>query len=239
MASNVVSGLMSFKSAQEALSGQRIDNMLKMDSFALDYLLGSISPASFNTDGSLYEDQATSLISSARSFAKNTYGWNRKDSRRFENSVVRALQNPRFVQNFYSALNTGETQRQSYLSQTSGDLYDMQDSSMRILLDALIKEKNRFMKSSYSYQANMNNYQSDVYDSLDPQSFAERQNIDSVNQTSQIRNEFYEKSFYRDVNKRLYKDYKNGNIFSGILLTLMGSASDLSNTAVKAVGKLL
>lgn len=239
LALNVCQGLMNFQSAQESIQSQKIDNVLKMDSFAMDYLLGTLTPDSFNEDGSLGDDRRTSIISSASGFAKKIYGWNNRQSKRFTDSVVRAMNNPRFVENFYRSMNSGESSRQSYLAQTTGDMYSMQDRTMRILLDELIREKNKAMKSGYRRQSFMNYYDADFYGALDPGSFAERQNIQNVSESAEMRSELYSKSFYYNLNKKLNSDYRNGNILSGILSSLLGFGRRNASSMAGLVGSLL
>lgn len=239
LALNVCKGLMNFQSAQEALQSQKLDNVLKMDSFAMDYLLGTLTPDSFNDDGSLGDDTRVSIISSASGFAKKIYGWNNRQSKRFTDSVVRAMNNPRFVENFYRSMNSGESSRQNYLAQTTGDLYSMQDETMRILLDELIREQNKVMKSGYRRQSIMNDYDADFYGALDAGSFAARQNIENVAEGAYTRQNYYNRSFNINTNKRLYRSYKNGNILSGIYLAIAGAVRNNLGSVAGVVGKLL
>lgn len=239
LALNVCQGLMNFQSAQEAIQSQKIDNMIKTDSFALDYLVSTLTPDSFNEDGTLFGDRSSSILSSSRAFAKKAFGWNNRQSKRFENSVQRALTNPKFLENFYRSMNSAESNRQSYLAQTTGDMYSMQDRTMRILLDELIREQNKAIKSGYRRQSFMNDYDADFYGALDAGSFADRQNIQNVYDSAEMRSEFYSKSFYYNLNKRLNSDYRKGNILSGILSSLLGFTRRNASSMVGIVGSML
>lgn len=233
-AMSVVHGMQSFRMAQEDLASQKIDNVNKMDGFALSFLLGSdVFPKSFASKDLLLDDiesRSVDIISSAYDFGRKTYGFNRRQARIFQDSVMRSIKDPRFVENLYASLNSAEKDRQEYISQTTGDLYDQQDATMRIMLDEVIRLQNSLFKQSLNTSRYRSMYDQELYQNLDASSFADSQNILYTDQSSQIRSAYYEKAFGRNIRKRLYSSYKDGNILSGIVLSLIG---DAGNSGIK------
>lgn len=233
-AMSVVQGMQSFRAAQESLASQQIDNVNKMDGFALSFLLGAdVFPKSFASKDLLLDDiesRSVDIISSAYDFGRKTYGFNRRQARIFQDSVMRSIKDPRFVENLYASLNSAEKDRQEYISQTTGDLYDQQDATMRIMLDEVIRLQNSLFKQSLKTSRYRSMYDQELYQNLDASSFADSQNILFTDQSSQIRSAYYEKAFGRNIRKRLYSSYKDGNILSGIVLSLIG---DAGNSGIK------
>lgn len=235
-AMSVINGMQSFRGAQEALAGQQIDNINKMDGFVLDFLLGSgLTPASFTSEGDFIDDKRADLISSSRSWAEKVYGLRSRQSRIFQDSVTRRINDPRFVKNFYESLNSAEKERQEYISKTTGDLYDQQDSTMRILIDELVRLQNSAYKESLKAGRFESEYNQELYDSLDGSSFADYHNMMNVNETAQIRTQYYQKAFGRNVRKRWYNAYKNGNFYAGLALSFLNIPSSI----ISAVGSLV
>lgn len=235
----IANGLMSFKSAQESLQSQVLDNVNKVDGFATSFLVDQLVPESFTSDGKLVDDIRSSLISSSRSWAQKRYGMSSKMSRRFEDAVMRKIDSPDFLKQFYETMNMSEDARQSYLSKTTGDLYSQADETMRILLDAVIREQNAYIRSGYKRGRSENYYQDAVFSSLDAGSFAANENMMNVYNTANARREFYGKSFYYNWNKNLYKSYKSGNIVSGIVLGLGTNLRSVGNSLIGVVGNLV
>lgn len=238
-AMSVANGLMSFKSASESVNSQIIDNVNKLDGFATSFLVDNLVPDSFTSDGQLLEDRKTDIISSARSVAQKRYGFNSRMSKRFEDSVVRKIDSPDFIKQFYETMNKSEESRQDYLYKTSGDLYSQADELMRLLLDPVIKHQHSLEKSMRSRGVSENDYYSDVYGVLDADSFAERENILNTFDSANLRRDFYGSSLYYDMNKSLWKSYKRGNILSGIYLALSYSTRSIKNSLLGTVGNLI
>ena len=245
-AMSVVNGIQSFRSAQETLAGQQIDNTLKMDGFVTSYLVDQLIPKSvgddlpYNSENFMLRDEVLdSLIHGSYPYAKNTLGLTGRSARRFSDSVYRKASSPEFVKQFYETMRDSESARQDYISKTTGDLYDYQDSTMRALLDELIRLQNNVYRSSLKSSKFESDYQGELYENLSGASFAEHQNMLYVNESSKARSEYYEKAFGRNLRKRWYNQYKNGNIFSGISLSLLGPVGAGFNTLLPmAVGML-
>lgn len=237
-AMSVANGLMSFKSAQESLDSQILDNVNKVDGFATSFLVDNLFPESFSEDKKLLQDSRINLISSARAFAQKHYGFSKRQSRRFQDAVVRKMDSPDFLEQFYDTINKSENARQDYLSKTTGDLYSQADETMRILLDEVIKEQNRFYRSSNRLGYIKNRYEGGVYSRLNPRSFADRENNYNIYEAANIRRDIYGKSFFYGFNKGLYNSFKNGNIVSGLTLALGSMARSSGNFLGSVVGKL-
>lgn len=229
-AQSIISGVMSFRAGIENVTAQRLNNIDKMDDFAISYLLGAgLTPRSFD-NGLISDDLALDLISSSRDWSRKVYGFNRKEARLFEDSVMRKTRDPQFNKSFYEVLNGAESERQDFLGKTTGDLYHDQDNTMRIILDEVIRMNNSVYKAQLRASKQQFDYQEELYDNLSGSSFAHYQNMLNVNETANIRSEYYQNAFNNNIRKRLYKSYENGNMFSGFVLSTM---SDLSATGLK------
>lgn len=238
-AMSVANGLMSFKSAQESLDSQILDNVNKVDGFATSFLVDNLVPESFSEDKKLLQDSRFNLISSARAFSQKHYGFSKRQSRRFQDAVVRKMDSPDFLEQFYDTINKSENARQDYLSKTSGDLYSQADKVMRILLDEVINEQNRFYRSSNRLGHIKNRYEGAVYSRLNPRSFADRENNSNAYDAANIRREIYGSSFNYKTNKRLYEYYKEGSTFAGLVLAFSKGIRDTKNSLLGTVGNLI
>lgn len=236
---SVANGLMSFKSASEAVNSQVIDNVNKVDGFATSFLVDQLSPDSFSSDGQLLDDKKFDIISNSRSWAQKRYGFNSRMSKRFEDSVLRKIESPDFTKQFYETMNKSEEFRQDYLSKTTGDLYSQADETMRILLDGVIRHQHSLEKSARSRGISENDYYSDVYGVLEADSFAERENILNTYDAANLRRDFYGSSLWYDTNKSLWKSYKRGNLLSGIYLGLSYSTRSIKNSLLGTVGNFI
>ena len=238
-AMSVANGLMSFKSAQESLDSQILDNVNKVDGFATSFLVDNLVPESFSSDKKLLDDSRANLISQALSWSQKNYGFSNRQARRFQDAVIRKMDSPDFLSQFYDTINKSETARQDYLTKTSGDLYSQADSTMRILLDEVINEQIRYNRSSFKAGTEKNKYDSEAFSSMNPRTFAERENLRLTQESSEFRRNLYGASFSYYTNKRLYNAYKKGNTFAGIVLSLSKGVRDTRNALLGTIGNIV
>lgn len=184
------------------LDSQRIDNQMKMDLFAGNYILGNIVPASFTTDGKLREDAVIGLIQNAGKYGRKFNNFSRRQLRSFQDSVTRMINNPESTKRFYDILSGSESSRRSYLMQTSGSFYNESDAVMRDMLGPLVNTMYNLTKVQKSNRLSDEN----LYKAY--------------------------KSSGRDIVDNLHKSYNKGNTMAGVALFLLNHFDIFKDLAV-------
>ena len=223
MAEQFVNSYSNFKYMGAMSDTSRLSNAQQMDSLSLSYILDQVSPDSVKDSN--YEDKRVDLLSAAESFGRTELGLTRKQSKSFALTVSRKLDSPSFRNAYYKSMNEGASNRNEYLAKTTGDLYSDSDESMRILLDEVVNMYIDRSKSSMKADKAQFDDVKQYHDSFDAS-----QSAVSENAYNRDKYQNYDTSSWLNHRKnrivnRLGKSYKNGNVFSGILLGMYGDVT--------------
>lgn len=202
-----------------SLDSIRLDNLEKMDTYALTYLLDNgVSPLSATVSG----DERTVMVENlwklqdyAYEAGRKDYGFNNRQARTFANSVRKLSDSPKLFEQYYGFMSRGSAHRRDYLGNTSGSFYSQQDEAMRLLIGPLLDAQQNAKKSQDSYNL-------DYYSNLDGSAIAESQNAvaEDIKVNSQTN-----KVLLKKWNDSLNEAFDNGNVFAGVLLSILNQFS--------------
>lgn len=220
-AMNIANGIQSFRSGVETVRSQKLDNLNKIDSQAFSYLLDTTRPISDDTGMNL--DAMPSLddiLTGADIYAKEI-GLSRRDIKSFKESISRQYNSPSFQDAFYKKTSSAAKSRVELAETKSLPYYFDSDESMRIALSEPIKLKFEAMKAAWKQQKSFGEFQADFYSHQSGVIQGQAQNDIVSLQASKARMERMMISARFNMMNSLYKNYKAGNQFSGIMLGLM------------------
>lgn len=235
-AMNIANGIQSFRSGMEDVRSKKIENLNKIDQRGLQWLVDTYMP---NTE--VIDDLSTSgrlnpelLVDAANLYAKTSFS-NKRDRKAFVESVVRQSSSPSFLRNYYEDKSAFADARHKLAETTASPYYFNSDESMRIALAEPIRLKFEAMKSAWKQQKSYGEFQSDYYSSMNGVTQGEAQNDIVEFQASQSRMQKMMLSARYNMLKNLYKNYQQGNQFSGIMLGLMDFGANVAIPAASSM----
>lgn len=218
-AMSIANGIQSFRSGRETVRSQKLDNASKLYQSAFDYAFSRIEPDTFH-DIETTQSYWSSLFDNASSYAKQL-GYNKSDVKSFVDNVKYIKESPAMLEKFYSSKSATAQHRTTLAETEASPYYFNTDESMRLALDPLIKLKFQAMEAAWKQQKSYGEFQSDYYSHQSGVIQGQAQNDIVGVQAAQARMERMLISARYNMLKNLYKNYQNGNQFSGIMLGLM------------------
>lgn len=220
-AMSIANGIQSFRSGVETVRSQRLDNLSKIDAQAFSYLLDSSRPISDDTGDNLEPiPPLEDILTGAELYARE-HGLSTRDRKSFIASVSRQYNSPSFQEAFYQKTSSTAQSRVALAETKSLPYYSDSDESLRIALSEPIKLKFEAMKAAWKEQKSFGEFQSDYYSHQSGVIQGQAQNDIVSLQASKARMERMMISARYNMMSSLYKNYKAGNQFSGIMLGLM------------------